>query len=196
MEENDDLSINGEGSPIHLKKVIEKVIDDKKHLHVFLDQDHSGFYTADAPVVVLNSEIFKQHALEYQANAFNQKQLSLFLVRHLLFFFYDKKDLVYPHDQFSVSKLSDFLEKDPEGQKIFKEMLNKITYIKNNPEWQQIVGMIITLCGCMNICKKEGKWARLFIENPENNLHPKRQAAFMSFLHEIYSEYTGINLSS
>lgn len=190
----EDLLVNGPGSPISLKKVIDTVLHGKRHLTVLLDQDSQGFYTADAEVTVINSEICKEHALEFQSTHFNQKQMPLYLLRHLLYFFYDKEPLVYPHNEFILEDLKEFVTNDPEGKRIYAEILNKITYIKNNPEWQQVIGLIITICGCLNLAKKEQISCRLYIEYPETHLHPKREQKFMYFFHEVYNEYTGLEL--
>jgi predicted ATP-dependent endonuclease of OLD family len=53
----------------------------------------------------------------------------------------------------------------------------------------QLIGMIQLVGGSLNIARKEQKGVRLYIEEPESRMHPKRQAKMVSLLEMLKKDY-------
>ena len=193
-DEQQDLTVAGDGSPISLKKVIElDMFDSNNAVSVLLDQSNSGFFTRDAPVQAIKFEDAKMNAEYFLKEHFHKrgKLLPPYLYRHLIFMYYpEHEDIVYPFDKYRLSNLIDFL-KTPEGKALDAEIKKKIEFMEYNNEWLHLVGMIICLHGCLYVAKQEGVSARLYLEHPEAYMHPKQERKFMSMLNDMYLEHTG-----
>lgn len=192
-KETTDFSVNGPGSPISLKKIIEADLFKKagSNINVLLDQSHSGFYTTDAPVVEISPEDCKEQALYYKNNSFNGTQLSWSLLKYILYWAYEKHNMVDPPHEADPDKVTKFLMTDPKGKALYDEICNKINYIDHNKEWLQMVGFILLVGGALNIARKEKKGCRIFLVEPETHLHPKRERLIFSVLNHLNTEYGG-----
>lgn len=62
-------------------------------------------------------------------------------------------------------------------------------YAKTNPELKQIIGLIQLVGGSLNMAKKMKKSVRLYIEEPETRLHPKRERMVISLLEMLKKDY-------
>jgi hypothetical protein len=72
-------------------------------------------------------------------------------------------------------------------------IMGMIEYCKTNKEASQCIGLIILLHDSLVLAKHYNKWPTLYIEYPETNLHPKREAAVMSMIYDIFKKFD-INL--
>ena len=62
-------------------------------------------------------------------------------------------------------------------------------YAKTNNEMKQIIGMIQLFGGSLNIARKMQKSIKLFVEEPEARLHPKRERTMMLLLETLKKDY-------
>lgn len=62
-------------------------------------------------------------------------------------------------------------------------------YAKTNAELKQIIGLIQLVGGSLNMAKKQKKHVRLYIEEPETRLHPKRERIVVSLLEMLKKDY-------
>lgn len=62
-------------------------------------------------------------------------------------------------------------------------------YAKTNAELKQIIGLVQLLGGSLNMAKKARKNIKIFIEEPEARLHPKRERKMMALIEKIRKQY-------
>ena len=62
-------------------------------------------------------------------------------------------------------------------------------YAKTNAELKQIIGIIQLVGGSLNAAKKQNKSVRLYIEEPETRMHPKRERRVISLLEKLKKDY-------
>lgn len=186
MKETEDLSIAGPGSPISLKKfLITAPIP--KPLSVLVDGTGSGIAHDDENTIYITPQECSQQAIYYVENKFNGKSVPAYLYRYLAYMFLDQELISSDIEcglQFKEGKIT---EESPD----YIQIRNLITYVKSNPEAQQVIGLIQLISGILNISRKENKGVRLYIQNPETSLHPKRCSRFISMLVKIRKEYGG-----
>lgn len=68
-------------------------------------------------------------------------------------------------------------------------------YAKTNKELKQIIGFIQLVGGSLNMARKQSKNVRIYIEEPETRLHPKRERRVMMLLDMLKKDY-GFNGSN
>ena len=83
--------------------------------------------------------------------------------------------------------LKKYLEFMYEGESVNIESMCK--YGKTNAELKQIIGMIQLFGGSLNSAKKRNVHIRIWLEEPEARLHPKREARMMSLIYKLRDEY-------
>ena len=185
----EDLSVNGPGSPVSLQRVLfEHPISPITFL---IDGTGSGIAHDAKDVLYITPEECTKQALYFTQELFDGARIPGYLYRYLSFLMLeeDGNTMEYPDDQ--------VLQKAFESGKITKEsedykfICNFITYCKDNPEAQQLIGLIQLISGSLNVAKKQNAGIKLYLDRPETALHPKRQARFMSALMEMRREYGG-----
>lgn len=180
----EDLQLDGEGSPISIKKVMRNITINKD-VTVLVDNSHQGYELDDESYMYITIKQREEATEYYIDNKFNEKQISEWMYRYIYYMLYGevkyntKEDLVA---EFNSGKLT--LQSE-EFQKISKF----IKYSKTNLSSKHIVGLILNLAGILSMCKKKGVPPRVFIELPETGLHPQMQAKLMSLINIIRKDY-------
>lgn len=62
-------------------------------------------------------------------------------------------------------------------------------YAKTNGEMRHIIAIVQLFGGSLNIARKEKKHVKIYIEEPETRMHPKREARMMMLLEKIKKDY-------
>jgi hypothetical protein len=183
-----DLSVEGPGSPISLRKWYENEHKDiLKDTMVLIDSDGLGFEPDGLPCMEITPLTCRECTEYYVDNHFNGKQIPLYLLKPLYYMFFGSFDIY--KETVTLSDIQKYFSEDEKGKQEYTEMLNKIKYSKRNPEAAQIIGFVIALCSGFNLAKKAGVPARFYIEHPESHMHPRRESRFMSMLDRIRKEY-------
>jgi hypothetical protein len=193
MEEKQDLSIAGPGSPVSLKKVIEQVIGpEQKPFTVLVDRTGAGIAHDSDECIYVTPEQCSIQALYYKNNIFDGRRIPAYLYRALHYFYNDGRYTPkYKTDQDVIDAFikEEITEESPE----YIQILNLIKYCDSNSEAQQIIGLIQLIQGPLSIAKKQNVGFKLYLDRPETALHPKRQSAFMSWFTRTCEEY-GVGL--
>lgn len=185
--EKQDLSIDGPGSPISIKKFNnskEIKYRDDKDLLILID-DGNGIAHDDPEFNYITPEECSKQAIFFLKNSFNPDGLPAYLYRYLSYM-YQKDKQFATNQEYADTMINGSLDKESND---YKEIINKVKYLENNRESQQIIGFIQLFAGCLNQAKKSDKQIKLFIQEPETNLHPKRCAMLMSLIKMIQEEY-------
>lgn len=69
------------------------------------------------------------------------------------------------------------------------EMESMYKHANTNVEMKQLIGFIQLIAGSLNLARKMKRGVRIYIEEPETRLHPKRERMIMSLLEEIKKDY-------
>lgn len=187
-QESQDLSLNGPGSPVSLKKAIKKLnINGSKDFTVFIDGTGDGIAMDDPETVNITTEECKKQALYLIENVFEPSQrIPAYAIRHIVYM-YDDTNSNYKYK--SVKEVIDAIGSDPEHED-YKLVFNKFTYGRDNAEFLQILGLLSLIAGTFNMARKENKNVRIYIQHPETHLHPKRQSKAVTFLNALKDEYS------
>ena len=160
MEKENDLRIEPvDGAPISLQKVLDANVITPSKDLTVL-LDQTGCGIVNDTVEYANVTI---DAREEQAKYF--LSLDIPLPEYL------KKYLAYMYEDDEVNL---------EG--MYK-------YASTNPELKQLIGFIQLVGGSLNIARKMNKSVKMFIEEPEARLHPKRERRIVSLLEMLKRDY-------
>lgn len=186
METNqNDLSIAGPGSPISIKKFIASK-NFSKDICVLIDNAHIGFANDDPDTMMMTTDDIQAQAKWYREESFNGKQVPAYLYRYLHYMYIDGSMKYKTNNSLADAfKAGEITAESPD----YKQIVNLIKYSDNNIEAAQLIGFIMLFAGSINQAKKEGKYIRLFLKNPDNNLHPQMAARWMSLFNKINQEY-------
>ena len=182
-----DMSVDGPGSPISIKKFLASDrYSPSEHPCVLIDNSSSGFVHDDPNTMYMTTEDIQHQANWYRKNSFNGKQVPAYLYRYLHYMYLDG-DMKYKTNQDLADAFNkkEITEESPE----YKQIVNLIKYCDSNTEAAQLIGFITLFAGTLNQAKKENKPIRLFLKNPDNNLHPQRSARWMSMFYKLKKEY-------
>jgi hypothetical protein len=203
-----DLSIDGPGSPVSLKKFLE---NEEHYKNPYQDGDRNedvvnqsrrapdpkvliagveGIAFDDPSVLVMMSEDRIQQATWFREEVFankfyNSENIPAYLFRYLGYMF-DEIDLKeYPNDQ-SVYEAyhKGNLKKDSAP---YKNVVNLVKYCQHNREAAQLIGFITLFRSSLKGAK--GSNLSILIDKPETDLHPQRIARFMSMFYKMRDEY-------
>jgi hypothetical protein len=192
---NQDLRIGGDGSPISLKKVLDTPEMATRELTVLIDGTGCGIAKDAEDVLYVTPEACKMQAMYYCKEMFDGKQIPAYIFRHIMFLWYDR---MFSDDKIMIEELekeaalkTDEIEAGDgiSGLPEYKSILGMLQFIDYNEELQQCLGLIQLLCGSLSVARKENKGIRIYLDKPETNLHPKRQAAIMTVINKIREEY-------
>jgi len=181
----EDLSIDGPGSPISLKKFLENN-GSAKPFTLLVDGTGFGIAKDDEECIYITPEGCSQQAFYYKEKKFDNRTIPAYLYRYLSYMFIDDAKW-YESDQELVEDFNKGLI--TENSDNYKTVLSLIKWCEQNKESAQVIGLIQLIGGSLNIARKEGCGIKLYIEHPETSLHPKRQAKFVSMLTKIQEEY-------
>jgi len=62
-------------------------------------------------------------------------------------------------------------------------------YAKTNGEMRHIIALVQLFGGSLNVAKKEKVGVKIYIEEPETRMHPKREAKMMMLIEKIKKDY-------
>lgn len=183
---SNDLSVNGPGSPVSFKKFLLQTQDKLRELTVLIDGTGSGIAHDDEGTLYIRPEDCSKQAIYYSKNGFDGVRIPAYLYRHLGYMMIDgmkeyktDQELVEDFENGKITKESDD----------YKYLCNLITYCEQNPEVQQVIGLIQLISGSLNIARKAKSGLRLYIDRPETALHPERQVKAMNLLMKLKEEY-------
>jgi hypothetical protein len=183
MSEIKDISIDGPGSPISLKKVMEQV--EPKPFTLFVDGSGCGIAQDDESLIYITPSECSSQALYYSKSVFDGKRIPAYLYRYLGFMFGIGKD--YQTDEELVKDFTDgtLTEESPD----YKQILNLIKYCEYNDEAKQVIGLIQLVGGALNMAKKLMIGVKLYIDKPETSLHPNKQSKIPTLLIRLRDRY-------
>jgi len=185
MNKEDDLSVAGPGSPVSLKKFLLRH-QTAKPMTVLLDQTGTGIAHDDEGTIYITPEECSTQALYYSEHMFNGVNVPAYLYRYITYMMMEGEK-EYMNDQ---ELAEDFKNGTITAESdSYKQVVNLIKYCKDNPEMQQVMGLIQLIGGSLNIARKADAGIRLYLDRPETSMHPKRQARFMSCLMKLQKEY-------
>jgi len=180
----EDISVNGPGSPVSLKKVLKSPSIQLRELNVFVTNDTHIVKDAE-DVSYITADMCKEQALYFLDTFFKGKLIPHYAFHHILYLFSERNRDVYKEYPDSISvKLSVISKKLTDDSEDYKFVLNKFTYGREDPEFLQCLGMIQLIGSYLKLGAQ-----RIYIEHPETHLHPKRQSKFMTMMQNIRKEY-------
>ena len=182
-----DMSVDGPGSPISIKKFLASdKYSPSEHPCVLIDNSSSGFAHDDPNTMYMTTEDIQHQANWYRKNSFNGKQVPAYLYRYLHYMYLDGS-MKYKTNQDLANAFNkkEITAESPE----YKQIVNLIKYCDSNTEAAQLIGFITLFAGTISHAKKENKPIRLFLKNPDNNLHPLRAQRWMSMFYKLKKEY-------
>lgn len=181
----DDLQVDGPYSPVSIEKLRKHIIRDKE-FSVLIDGAGTGFAHDDPSILYMTCEARLEQAHWWVDNKFDGKTIPAFLYRYMHYMFNDGdfkyKDHLDVAACFNEGKIT--VDSDE-----YKQIIGMIKYCKSNPEAAQVIGFIMLFVGTLRQAVQNGIQISIFIETPENSLHPKRQAKFMSLFYKIKKEW-------
>ena len=181
-----DLSVDGPGSPISVKKVLENVAMSPTGVHVFIDQNASGFDLEGSDYMEITTEECKRQAVYFKENHFDGERMPFYLLKYLYYFYFDDSIFEKAED---IPGLTKYFSEDEKGKTEYKTLLNTVKYCDKNHESAHLIGLIQGLCGMLKMARDHGSPPRLFIQHPESHLHPSRAAKLMTFTYKVRAEY-------
>jgi len=66
---------------------------------------------------------------------------------------------------------------------------NLYKYAKTNGEMRHIIAIVQLFGGSLNIAKKQKKHVKIYLEEPETRMHPKREARMMMLIEKLKKDY-------
>jgi len=188
--EDQDLSVNGPGSPVSLTKLMKTIPPDREGPTVLIDNG-IGIVKDEPSVTVITPDDCKMQALHFLNTVFKPLQkLPYYAIRHLTALYelpggeYDYSHTgkaKYPDNESVKMAVMSGAIKDTDAD--YKFLFNKFTYGEHDPEFLQLLGLIQLVSGSV---KRGGK---IFIDYPETFLHPKRERIVMTMMEEIKRDY-------
>jgi hypothetical protein len=182
-----DMSIDGPGSPISIKKFLASDrYNPSDHPCVLIDNSSIGFAHDDPNTIYMTTEDIQHQANWYRQNVFDGKLVPAYLYRYLHFMYIDG-DMKYKTNGDLVAAFNnkEITADSPD----FKQIINLIKYCDSNTEAAQLIGFITLFAGTIQDAKKHNKPIRLFLKSPDNNLHPQRAVRWMSMFYKLKKEY-------
>lgn len=189
MSAENDISIAGPGSPPSLKKFIANT-PDLRELTLIVNGTGMGLIKDEEGMVYITPEECKTQTLHYVKTIFDGRRIPAYLFRYLHYLMIDSDGyggMKYPTDQSVIDALTNGSLSEQHEDYVF--IKNFITYAEHNTEALQIIGFIQLVGGTLNLARKKGGHVRLYIEQPETGLHPKRQSRLMSALMSLRQDY-------
>jgi hypothetical protein len=181
----DDIQVDGPYSPISLEK-LKKVVHLDKEFSVLLDQSGLGFAHDDPNILYMTIQERKEQAVWWMKNNFDGRRIPAWLYRYLHYMFNDGDFKYKDHlDVVACMQEGKIKEDDEEYQRI----LALIKHCETNVEAAQIIGFVMLMVGTLNQCRKDGIPPKIFIEQPETSLHPKRTAKWMSLFYDFKDKW-------
>lgn len=183
--EKDDLSVAGPGSPVSLKKFVAKH-PELGELTVLVDNSGLGMAKDEEAMVYITPEECKTQTLHYVKNIFDGRRVPAYLFRYISFMMFDE-EWKWKNDQELAAA---FINKElTEQSEEYVRVKNFIAYAEHNTEALQLIGLIQLIGGTLNVAKKNKSGVRMFIEQPETGLHPKRERLVISMFKKLSEEY-------
>lgn len=190
----EDLSVAGPGSPISLKKVLKKI--KPVEFTLLLDQTGTGFAYDEPSLVYITVEERRKQAVWFVNEIFKkhiaaEMDIPAYLYRYLRYLFIVdqntsyKKTMPYETDADFRKAMRD----KTVDKKDYDMLYNMILYAEENPEMAQAIGLIQLVAGTLKRVVHSRSGIRIFIENPETHMHPKRERLIMSMLQMLKKEY-------
>lgn len=169
MEKNEDLRVEPvDGAPISLKKVSEHLSKTgKSKTNTYVLIDGSSSGFVNDDPFMANITIEER-----------DKQAEYFLDLNLPLPPYLKKYLEYMYE-----------DDKPNIESMYK-------YAKTNAELKQLIGLIQLFGGSLNMAKKAKKSVKLYVEEPETRMHPKRERRIMMLLEMLKTDYGFVDIET
>lgn len=168
MTSGDDLSVSGPGSPISLRKFLEKE-NTQRPLTVLIDGTGSGIDVDNAPVLSITVADCMEQADYFRTTFYEEGKIPKYIFDDFLIFY-----------RAAIEEL-------PESEQI-TFVGNLIKYLQS--EARQILGLIILVRGSLSMAAKQNAGLKIYIEHPEAHMHPQRQSAFASWLTTLITPST------
>ena len=178
-----DINIDGPGSPISIKIVLEQI--EPRQFTILVDGSGCGIAQDDESLIYITPSECSSQALYYSKSVFDGKRIPAYLYRYLGYMFGIGKD--YQTDEELVKDFSDGVLTEESVD--YKQILNLIKYCENDDEAKQVIGLIQLVGGALNIAKKQQKYIRLYIDKPETSLHPNKQSKIPTLLMRLRDRY-------
>lgn len=179
----EDLSIDGPGSPISLKKVLKEV--ELKPFTFFVDGSGQGIAPDDESCIYITPAECTIQALHYSKNVFDGRRVPEYLYRYLSYMF-DVEPIMNSKAETIIAFNTGVINEETPG---YKHIVNLIKYCDSNDEARQIIGLIQLIAGTLNMARKNKSGVRLYIDKPETSLHPKRQSRCVNLLMKLREEF-------
>lgn len=183
MSEKKDISIDGPGSPISIKKVMKQV--EPKPITLFVDGSGCGLAKDDDTLIYITPEECAFQALYYSKHLFDGKRVPAYLYRYLAYMFELGKKYETDEELAEDFKNGVITSESPD----YKQIVNLIKYCEHNDEAKQIIGLIQLVAGALNMAKKQMMGVKLYIDKPETSLHPNKQSKIPTLLIELKERY-------
>lgn len=170
----DDLSVSGPYSPASLKKFNMLEVNENEGVFKLLIPDESGIAMDDPDFAYITIQERAEQAKYFRETFFPDK-LPDYLLQYLNFF-YNGTNTMPTEEQ-------------------LPQILGLIQYCDTNKEAQQLVGLITLFHDSLLLAKHYKSSVKLFIEEPETLLHPKR-VRFVMYVLTVIAEKFDIKLNS
>jgi hypothetical protein len=185
-----DLSIDGPGSPVSLRKFLEiQPGNGNGQIRALLDRTGDGIVMDDPDTNYITTDACKKQAKWFLEN-FSRERVPAYAIRHILYMFDDSKGTSYKYK--SKEEAIEAISNDPEHPD-FKFVTNKFKHGDNNVEFLQVLGLLQLLSGTLTTARKLNQGVRVYLEHPDSFLHPGRSAKLMYMLKEVMKEFGGSN---
>lgn len=179
----EDLSVDGPGSPVSLKKFVN-ANPDVKPLTLLVDGSGLGIAKDHEDFIYITPEECSKQAIYYKNEKFTGG-IPAYLFRYLSQFFRQEHTFETDLEVVEYFRMG-ILTEEHEQVKFIRSL---IKYCDINAEAAQAIGLIQLVGGYCSMAKKHNTGIRLYIERPETALHPSRQSEVASFLVKIMKEY-------
>jgi predicted ATP-dependent endonuclease of OLD family len=186
MGKKEDLSVDGPGSPISIKKFNDtRSKKDDKTFTVLIENEGLGFSHDDPEFIYITPNDCSEQAIYFLKNGFDPEKLPAYLYRYLSLMYQLEKQFETNQEYNDAIANGSFGKEDND----YKEVMNKVKYCESNHEAKQIIGLCQLFGGTLNQAKKAKVNVKIFIQEPETYLHPKRERMIMSLFQLIQKEY-------
>jgi len=191
-----DLSIAGPGSPISMQKFTdyldaETPIERQPELIVMLNQSGQGLLQDNDSIVQVMIADRVMQAHYWRDEFWNGKQISAYLYRYVYYMLeedeYDIAKHKYPNNQAIVDALTSGALTETSDE--FVRMKGYFEWLKSNNEVTHIVGLVQLVGGSLRAAAKKQSYLRIFIEEPETGMHPKRERKLVTLIKMLGDDY-------